>query len=612
MTAVLGGVAIWLGMRLGKEEEVTPSGTEAAINTGAFSDRGCDTLPCTYNLCSSGLSVTVTSETVDTETGEYTVTGNYSYSGSGTVTGTAEVYRCRCELTSGSNCNSNPIHCNSWWPEREDPDKDSRSCNYGSMSPLRLYRDYCDKAETLNFNLSSGGTQDFSITVQQASPVDCGSYQVEIVGMLAGHGDPPDVSDPPRTNIPGASSCPALDFWHMAGIMPRGVNCEAGCEDLTSDPSPISITPGEASNADLTGTVYTFNMQSVSTSYDVTSGFGSVQESGDNGTWSITAAESAQLSEGDSGQIQLLVDGQEDPDCVLPLQVGQVTEEPVCGEECSTIGESCGDDTTCQAVTGSGQICVGNDYDQCDIDVHLANSCTCPEVTQDIGCGDVCDATDDQCPSSMTCHPTSEVCVGQDYADCDLTTHIANECVCPEEDQPVFSAEKTAASQCINNDTALQVDYTITVTNVSAVSGTIEMVQDTYDSRFQSSWVTNINPTPDTHTGNVITWNNGGSGFTIAASASTTFSYQVTIPAASAGETVNGTWVPYTFENFAIVRPEEGNDIELTTSVSEMCQPALPPTGILDEGIKAVLLSLTLIVAGLFGMRYQIRKNKLK
>jgi len=342
-----------------------------------------------------------------------------------------------------------------------------------------------------------------------------------------------------------------------------------------------------------------------------------------------------------------------------------------CGDECTTVGESCDDGSTCQQISDVGLRCVGNDYDQCTYSTHIENDCTCPEVTQDIGCGSECETVgescddgtactltstglrcagsdysaitcteteyfdnscecppdtpecgdecddDSDCPQGedMICHPTQDVCVGDDYEDCEIQTHLDNDCTCPEETQdenPDFDAEKTAAIQCINNETEVQIDYTITVTNTSTVTGTILSVQDTYDSRFQSTWISNINPTPDSHTGNVITWNNGGSGYNIAASASLTFTYRVTMPMASSGETVNGTWVPYVFENFAIVRPEEGNDIELTTEASETCvQPGevppgeLPPTGILDSVVTPVLGALLLITAGAILIRYQ-------
>ena len=66
----------------------------------------------------------------------------------------------------------------------------------------------------------------------------------------------------------------------------------------------------------------------------------------------------------------------------------------------------------------------------------------------------------------------------------------------------------------------------------------------------------------------MLTWNNGGAGYTLAGGASTTFTYVVTVPSEYFGTyDDDGDLTPYEYRNIAIVRPEVGDNIELNAEV---------------------------------------------
>lgn len=180
--------------------------------------------------------------------------------------------------------------------------------------------------------------------------------------------------------------------------------------------------------------------------------------------------------------------------------------------------------------------------------------------------------------------------------ECEITIQVQ------EGDSPYFDAQKESSVVCINNNTAARITYTITVTNISDVSGRVLSIVDTYDSRFQSSWISSITPTPDSHTGNIITWNNDGAGWELGPGESlTSFNYIVTVPSEYFGTYENGVFVPYQYRNFAIVHTED-EDFELETELEIVCQVS---TGIFDTAVNAGMVALLLIILGFVGLRYQ-------
>jgi len=202
--------------------------------------------------------------------------------------------------------------------------------------------------------------------------------------------------------------------------------------------------------------------------------------------------------------------------------------------------------------------------------------------------------------SAAGCSGVDDCTTGDE--ECQVTINVQDEAV------PDFDAEKEASVSCINNNTAAEVTYTITVTNVSTVSGTVLSVSDTYDSRFQRSWIdsSSIDPSPDSWEGNVITWNNGGEGWTLEAGGELEFTYVVTVPSEYFGEyNDDGSYDPYQYENFALVRTEV-EDIELESTVEIVC---IVETGIFDNAVWASLIALLMIVIGTVYIRYNQEVN---
>jgi len=188
-------------------------------------------------------------------------------------------------------------------------------------------------------------------------------------------------------------------------------------------------------------------------------------------------------------------------------------------------------------------------------------------------------------------------CTGRDTCSqggerCQVTVRVQSE------EEPAFDAQKEASIVCINNNTAARATYTITVRNVSEIAGRILSVTDTYDSRFERSWVGEINPSPDLHEGNILTWNNNGNGWELAGGASLTFTYVVTIPYDHL--TTDGS--ENVFRNVVIVRPEGQDDIQREATVRTSC---VPPTGIYDSAVNIGLSGLLMIIIGMIGLRNQ-------
>jgi len=170
-----------------------------------------------------------------------------------------------------------------------------------------------------------------------------------------------------------------------------------------------------------------------------------------------------------------------------------------------------------------------------------------------------------------------------------------------QEDEPAYRAIKESTVECINDNSAARINYNISVENISNIDGHIEYVEDTYDSRFQTSWVGGFNPTPDSHNGNVLRWDNNDTGYDLNAGETINFRYTVTIPVAYLGTYSNGVFTPYEFENHAVVKPEDHEPINLSTIVSAQCQNY----GIFDSAINKGLIGLLLIIIGAILIRFR-------
>lgn len=316
------------------------------------------------------------------------------------------------------------------------------------------------------------------------------------------------------------------------------------CESLTSSlGSTITLQKGDTGSATLTATTGGTIDTGITYTFGVDSGFGTVAPTtATDGTsytgssWSITAAQSGALSTG------------------THTDVIYVT-------------------------VSSGTLSDGGKGTVCALDVIITET---PTFT----CGDTgCSAG--TCSDGTVCH--NDIC-SRLCSDGSYVHDKTNDCTCPT---PSFEVAKTSSQICVNEETALEVTYTITVTNVSSVSGKILSVADHYDDNIQATWISNINPTPDSHSNHIITWNNNGLGYTIAAGASVDFSYVVTIPTSAFGQT---------FTNVVTVTPEEGSPITAEHQVEGSC---VPPTGVFDSAVTSGLIALLLITIGGLMLRYE-------
>lgn len=182
---------------------------------------------------------------------------------------------------------------------------------------------------------------------------------------------------------------------------------------------------------------------------------------------------------------------------------------------------------------------------------------------------------------------------GKGHANCSLDLNVSDKVV------PAFDAEKDASIACINNDSAAQINYTIAVTNISDITGTILSIEDDYDDLIEEEWVSNIAPVPDSHSNNKITWNNNGDGYILEGGESLEFSYEVTVPKELFGEVIN---------NIVTVTPKELPPIIKQKEVKITC---LPPTGMFDNALKTTLLGLFMLLIGVLFLRFKEGINEL-
>ena len=399
------------------------------------------------------------------------------------------------------------------------------------------------------------------------------------------------------------------------------------------------------------------------------------------------------------------------PDCNNPSVIYRYCKSTQsdleCGDNCAGLeDDDCEGDLYCETTPDDGRLCLGADWRDCDVQEHIANDCSCPTP---IGCGDVCEE-DDDCEGDLICEKfgNNSLCVGADFEECELQEHLDNSCSCPEEtldcesltvggtgvikltqgesateildaassgtadegliydfgvesgfgtidpstqsggssaqaswsisttetaalsaghtyenkiwvsimkegigtfggaesevcsiDLQVaagnanFNTEKAAVVVCSEDNTEAFISYEISFTNVANFQTLIMSVEDVYDESIDGDWLDNIDPNPDLHSGGSILWDNEGYGFLLDSSDSKIITYEVTVPAKLFGETLH---------NIATIIPEIGEPIVLEEDVIVRC--TLPPTGIMDKTGIVVLYALFFLVTGTLTVRY--------
>ncbi len=583
ITAILGGVAVWIGWRLSREEEVTPeesSADTAAPNGVCEPDLDCEL---TVNSSTDCGNIPITSSgRISQNIGDYVQSCNSDCS-----LGQMSIWEfiCRGPMTDeicqvcyiDGNCGSEP----DFFPS-SDARCDCSGCS--SQMPPTDTPCHCCYSDSSGWNQqclglcvdegpgygSNGYSPKPSGTFDSSDPdYRCRNVQIDIwvdrgdsssgTLILKCQMDPDGNWGPP-------SESPGWDFY----------TCEEEAEDVYVCGDTGCGSEGDICND---GTTCHSNGGAMTCCNECT-----------DGTWSCSASNSCECEA--VLDTDLSCDDLSAAPSSVPASGGDVTLSAsstatnvqitgyTYGADIGTVTESMPNSMS-EASTATWDIPNGLEGGS----EYNAWVTVSSEGEDDAGCSgeDDCTTGDEECQVSVTIQ---------------------------DEDLPYFDAEKTSSVECINNNTAAEITYQITVSNISDVSGTVYSVVDTYDERFESSWVGSISPTPDSHEGNVITWDNDGEGWTLGAGESLpVFSYVVTVPSDYFGEYINGEFVPYEYENFAVVRTEN-EDFELETTVEIECPTSPSPTpspgtGIFDTATNAGVLAVLLITAGFVILRIQ-------
>lgn len=165
-----------------------------------------------------------------------------------------------------------------------------------------------------------------------------------------------------------------------------------------------------------------------------------------------------------------------------------------------------------------------------------------------------------------------------------------------EEVEPAFTVVKSATVTMLQNGGA-QVNYTITATNISAVSGTLDFVRDTLPTGLDgTTHVTNVSPS-GTVTATQITWA-GPISFTPGQSRQYTFRLNLSA-AEVAARTSTGLLNNVTIQFDTPSQPDNTVSFDLFTPLTN-----LPDTGLFDDNTFLILLGLLLIIGGVLANRY--------
>ncbi len=172
--------------------------------------------------------------------------------------------------------------------------------------------------------------------------------------------------------------------------------------------------------------------------------------------------------------------------------------------------------------------------------------------------------------------------------------------------EPVFSINKSSVPTCDSSTGDEIIAYTITISNIGPVQGTINNVEDTYDTTAASLGIT---PTGVTPTGTIangkITWVGDAAARTFSAGQSKTYTYNLRIPKSS----LNG-FLNVGFLNHAVVSYNTSTTTDNTASFDlrtpmNCSLTVIPITGIFDDG-RFLLLGIVLVSAGYLVYRYRI------
>ncbi len=230
-----------------------------------------------------------------------------------------------------------------------------------------------------------------------------------------------------------------------------------------------------------------------------------------------------------------------------------------------------------------------------------------PDAPDELSCGDDCTTIGETCEGDNTfCQntPVGRRCVDPDNWRDDTITeaYFQRQCTWPDEppQNPEWTIVKQSNGYCIDEHTdnpKFRADYSIVVTNIGEIVAEIERVVDRPED-IRMEWLVTGTISPSYGVANAgtgglidnITWTLQGADRSFAVGASRSFSYSIIIPK----EYFNNT-----YRNVATAYPTVGNEFSADDSIWASCK--LPPTGIFDSVMsKIVLGTVLMMVAGLY------------
>ncbi len=177
------------------------------------------------------------------------------------------------------------------------------------------------------------------------------------------------------------------------------------------------------------------------------------------------------------------------------------------------------------------------------------------------------------------------------------------------QESPLFDILKQSAAVCVNGGNQ-QINYTITVSNVGPVTGTIDFVRDTLDSNVVALGIspTNINPAFGTYASGVITWTGTVADRTFTTGQVKQYTYMITIPQ---NQLIN--FVSTGVRNQALVQYDTPTSNDNTDSFDvrtfmNCTINGIPTTGILDDP-RLFLVGIAFMILGYMAYKHQFGKN---
>jgi hypothetical protein len=168
-------------------------------------------------------------------------------------------------------------------------------------------------------------------------------------------------------------------------------------------------------------------------------------------------------------------------------------------------------------------------------------------------------------------------------------------------EEPLFSIIKQSSVVCETSGDNV-VNYTVNVSNVGNVSGTMDFLADTYDSQVNTLGIapTNLNPATGNVNGGKIRWTGDASQRTFTAKQSREYKYSIRIPKNSVSSfTQNGLLNQANVQYDTASSVDNSASFDLRTMLNCSSPTTTIPNTFIGGNLRFVILGLILIIAGL-------------